>query len=426
MLNLTFSQRALQLARDQLCCLRGDVSFIDNALQLAASLRVNVISSQRRPSVTITNSVDMPPANENTPAGSLLARGSALDLQSIQDGPKIPSSWDSPSTARASQYKTEPSPKRRRVGTRENLDLQHQNESGLHSVQQRLASRDAMPPPSRRLLKKPVLNQSGPWSFSQSQSFGSTPMKALNEPACSPNSYSDVYSLSHTQSPTQGKTLSESNYVFSGIARDTDPVNSSSIWEQQHNDSELDKRYRPSVLGSCPSGVSTNRLTLPPSTPSAFNYATPRRRVGISANARTSQQPFLTPESLSSLHEKFDHREVVPSNQPIASPHFSNRVPAASHAPQRPYTNGSVPRKFSWLTAPLGQDQRQDQGSSASEKLQNQSGAYRRPGGPRHPTDQPVSVNSFSFTNQPQIGGENVGRRSSASFANHGRRAVRR
>ncbi|KAL8914418.1 MAG: hypothetical protein Q9171_000923 [Xanthocarpia ochracea] len=454
MMSLTFLWSALQSARGQLYELGGDVSYIDDALQQATSLRVDAVFPKDPPSNADIEDIQVPQAKKNVPAGSLLARGSAIDLKSIQDGVKLQESWDSPLTARAGQNNNEPSPKRRRLGTTDNHEIYHQHASNLHNLQQRLASRDAMPPPSRHPPKDHPL-QSRLWSSSQSRGPESHSTETLDAHRPLPylsKPYNEGTTGSHISSPVLGETATGSNpRLMPSRAHST---LSRSIGERD-NDGELDKVLYSSFLGRRSSGLPTNRLTLPPSTPSAFKYTSPLRRVGISANARTSQPPFLTPESSSSLQERFRHRNPAHNNQIIASPHFTNQtIPSLHSSTQRPYTNNitfppasksitSTPRinnpstllstnhsphKFSWLPALRGHAERQDQQGPHAEELQSGSSAYRRPSGPRHPIHQPLSLNSFSFANKPQIGTDIVGRKSDdIGFVNNRRRrAVRR
>ncbi|KAL8857318.1 MAG: hypothetical protein Q9178_006084 [Gyalolechia marmorata] len=211
MTSLTFLWSALQSARGQLYELGGDVSYIDDALQQATSLRVDAVFPKDRSSNADIEDVQMPQAEKNVPAGSLLARGSAIDLQSIQDGVKLQESWDSPLTARAGQNNNEPSPKRRRLGTADNHEIYHQHASNLHNLQQRLASRDAMPPPSRHPPKNP--RQSRLWSSSQSRGpdphstdtlDAHRPLPYLSKP------YNEVVTGSHISSPLIGETATGS------------------------------------------------------------------------------------------------------------------------------------------------------------------------------------------------------------------------
>ncbi|KAL8766463.1 MAG: hypothetical protein Q9209_006757 [Squamulea sp. 1 TL-2023] len=429
--------RALQSARDQLYKLRGDVSGIDNALQRAASLRVNAALPRGCPSSSSTDDIQVAPITKNIPAGSLLARGSAMDLQSIHDGVKPQDDWDSPLTAQAGQYTNEPSPKRRRLVTVDNLETQHQHELGTHRLQQRLTSRDAMPPPSGRLPKNHPPSQSRHWSSCQSQTLDQHTMEIINAHRPLPfdsNSYNER-TISHISSPMQGETLTASRR---GLIPNGTYSNASRSLLQQRNDGELDKASHASILGTRSSGLSTNRLSLPPMTPSVFKHITPRRRVGISANGRTSQPPFLTPESSSSLQGRFSHRNPGHINQPVESPHFSNQALPAPHNLQRPYTNSTalsmlpksitsnVPQRFSWLPPPQRQVEHQDQERPQGEELQGGTGAYRRPGGPGHSVGEPPSLNYLSFMSKPQTKADIVGRKLGASSVNHGRRAARR
>ncbi|KAL9641094.1 MAG: hypothetical protein Q9204_000319 [Flavoplaca sp. TL-2023a] len=143
-IELISSCRALQSARDQLHRLRGDVTLIDNALQLSANLRVNAALPEGCPSGTSTDEVSLPPASIKTPAGSLLARGSAMDLQYIQDGLAPQDGRDSSMTTRASQYHYKPSPKRRRLDTAGSLVRQREHESNIQDSPPTLHLRDSL------------------------------------------------------------------------------------------------------------------------------------------------------------------------------------------------------------------------------------------------------------------------------------------
>ncbi|KAL8682762.1 MAG: hypothetical protein Q9186_001184 [Xanthomendoza sp. 1 TL-2023] len=457
---------ALRQARDQLYGFRGDVSFIDNALQLAASLRMDGAVPGRRPIDSIGEGLSMPSANVDIPAGSLLACGSAVDLKSIQNGVEIPDDWDSPLTAGAAPYNNGSLPKRRRLGPTDNYGTGQQHGSDTCSLQQRLASRDMMPPPSGRLLKKPQPNASRPWSSSRSQNSDHASWEALNgcgQPSCYSKSYDEEQNISHISSPSIGASFTGPKPRLASMTRgigpnlsrfvydqqDINPSLSRTIYDQRDNDGELDKALLSSSHRSHPSSLSTNRLTLPPSTPSVVSCNTPRRSVGMSANIRTSQPSYLTPKSTSSLQARVSHRNPIQYNQPMASPHFRNRTLASFNTTHRPYTKesafsqdpssdprldmpmfgstNSAPRQFSWLNAPLpGQVQRQNQrGTNNKDEVQSGSGAYRRPGA-RQSMDQGLSLNSFSFTSHPQIGDGTVERRFGNSFINHGRRAAHR
>lgn len=438
------------MARDKLYGLSADVSFIDNALQLAASLRVNSAVPEDRPATSTTHDVQTQSASENIPAESLLARGSAMDLQSIQSGVRVLDEWDSPLTVEAAQYNNETSTKRRRLGAAENYDIEQQHGSDPQSLQQRLASRDIMPPPSRRLVKEGLSNASKQWLSGRCQSPihpSMEPMDAYRQ-CLKPHSREQHHSYFPNPSPATSTIGPKSSLAT------TNRSPSRFIYGHRGNDGELDRAFLSSSHRSHPGDLSTNRLSLPPSTPSAFNYTTPRpngRHIGISAHVRSSQPSFVTPESTRSSQPRFGHHNPGNFTQPTASPHFSNRALAPFNTMQRPYTKdrtfsptskamvsdprlstprltstSSAPRQFSWLTAPLGQSQHQGHQRSYGGELLDGSGAYQRPGGPRASTNESISMNSFSFTSQPQIGDGKVERRSSSSFPSHGRRPVRR
>ncbi|KAL8842870.1 MAG: hypothetical protein Q9176_002506 [Flavoplaca citrina] len=435
-IELISSCRALQSARDQLHRLRGDVTPIDNALQIAANLRVNAALPEGCPSGTSTDEVSLPPASIKTPAGSLLARGSAMDLQYIQDGFAPQDGRDSSMTTRASRHHYKPSPKRRRLDTADSLVRQREHESNIQDVQQRLDSRDAMPPPSEYPPKNHSPEQRRQWFPSESQGLDPYLTRAFDNPKSRHGSTATL----HTANPI--RTGIPIGYNPCLAPNGNYPNTSRSVWERT-DDGELDRALQPSISGTRSVGQPTPRLTLPPPTP-AVKRMTPRRRVGISANARTSQPPFSTPESSSSLQRRIGDRNPGHSAQIVPSPHFSIKTLPTFHTAQRPYTNsvsfpnerktstatpkldGHASKNFSWLPALRGQVERQDRQRSQAEELGGSSGAYRRPSEPWQSNHQPLSLNSFSFTNKPYIGPETVERRLNASSVHHGRRAVRR
>ncbi|KAL8883058.1 MAG: hypothetical protein Q9198_000043 [Flavoplaca austrocitrina] len=435
-IGLIASCRALQSARDQLHRLRGDVTLIDNALQLAANLRVNAALPGGCPSGTSTDEVSLPPASIKTPAGSLLARGSAMDLQYIQDGLAPQDGRDSSMTTRASRHHYKPSPKRRRLDTADSLIRQREHESNIQNVQQRLDSRDAMPPPSEYPPKNHLPEQRRQWFPCESQGLDPYLTRAFDNPKSRHGSTATL----HTANPI--RTGIPIGYNPCLAPNGNYPNTSRSVWERT-DDGELDRALQPSISGTRSVGQPTPRLTLPPSTP-AVKRMTPRRRVGISANARTSQPPFSTPESSSSLQRRIDDRNPGHNAQIVPSPHFSIKTLPTFHTAQRPYTNsvsfsyerktstatpkldGHASKNFSWLPALRGEVERQDRQRSQAEELGSSSGAYRRPSEPWQSNYQPLSLNSFSFTNKPYIGPETVERRLNASSVHHGRRAVRR
>ncbi|KAL8802570.1 MAG: hypothetical protein Q9182_003735 [Xanthomendoza sp. 2 TL-2023] len=340
----------------------------------------------------------------------------------------------------------------------------------LSRLQQRLASRDIMPPPSGRLLKRPQLNASRSWASSRSPISdhpSMEPVKGYGRPSCHAKSADEEHIVSNVSNPSLSRSIAGPKPRLASVTKNISPnlsrfvydqkdINSNfsrSSHDQKDDDGELDKTLFPASHRSHSSTLFMNRLTLPPSTPSVVSYNTPRRSVGMSANIRTSQPPFLTPKSTSSLQARLSHRNSMQNNQPMASPHFSNRTLVPFNTAQRPYTNGSVfstaaqgslsiprrampmlgstspaPPKFSWLNAPLPDQMRcqSQQRSNNRDELQDVLGAHRLPGGPRQPMDQPLSLNSFSFTSHPQIGGDTVERRSENTFISHGRRAARR
>lgn len=437
--------------------MREDVSFIDNVLHLAASLRIPGAVPEGQPSRGKLDGMRTSSGAPSTPAGSLLARGSAADLQIVQNGALYPIAQGTPPTAQLPQYE-EGLLKRKRPHHINNSVTQHCYELNSHDLQQRLSSRDAMPPPLGRLLNMAFPNGRGQSSSSGHQIYNQAPMTGLTASRGNwhhPDAHADVHSLPNTQHPTLPRPGTGPEDGFSGIHESTGPVTTSFLWRQQESDGELDQNTHSSISRprSRPSSISpTKRLTLPPRTPSIVNHATPRRQVGISANIRRSQPPFPTPESSRSLQDRLSRRAPGGNSQPAASPYFSHRTLPANRIAQSPYATvrqtlprpqqastmtpkishsvqaptSSAPGKFSWLTASFAHDQHQNQQRSTTAGIQDGSGAFRQPGGPRRSTDQRLPVNSFSFTDQPQLENGNRGRNLGVPYANHGRRAARR
>ncbi|KAL8737385.1 MAG: hypothetical protein Q9181_001722 [Wetmoreana brouardii] len=439
------------MARDQLSGMRGDISFIDNALHLAASLRANTAAPEDQPSDSVFGDEQMPSADTGTPARSLLARGSAADLQNVQNGILYHNNENPAPTAQISHYNNERPSKKQRLDI---FETQHQHDSNPHELQQRLASRDAMPPPGRmphRIL--PNLGRRLLSSHHQHRNQTSVQeVDTSNGDWCHSYRHEHEFSFSDAQQPTLNIPSIRPKRGSSGIYEGTAPAIDGFLWRQQNGDGELDQNIRAPVPGSRPSSISpTKRLTLPPRTPSLVNHATPSRQVGISANVRTSQPPFPTPESLHSLQGSLNRRAPGWNNRPAASPYFNNQA-LPDRATQSPFINkhrtaptaqqslmmtprfntstlapsASTAGKLSWLTSAFSNGQGQGRQRANTAELQNGSGAYRQPGDTQQSADQRLSINGFSFANQPEIKSSNGGRSSRVPYANHGRRAARR
>lgn len=387
--------------------------------------------------------------DQHSPAGSLLARGSAADLQIIQDNVLQLQGQDLPRVAEMNGLQSSRTLKRKRLDTTENLAISYQHNLDSNERQQRLSSRDAMPPPAQLLQDTSWTKLSRPAASRQFRSIDHSPARRDDY---GEEAVGDNYNRPNGQRPmfngAKPMTEDRSHGMFAPTA---------SYFREWHaDDGELDRNFRfsaPSRLESRLAGLSPSRLTLPPSTPSVVNYATPRR-LGISANARTSQPPLPTPKNSRSPQRQVSQHPSTQGDAPAASPFFSSRSLATGRDAPSPYVNrppqqvaqpnarshstvnpllhapsAAAPWKRAWLTAPCKQGQRESQSrqGSSTEQLQNGSGAYRQPGGHRQSNnDQQPSINSFSFTNQPQIEHVIGGRSSRAPLASHGRRPARR
>lgn len=313
-------------------------------------------------------------------------------------------------------------------------------------IQQQLSSRDVMPPPPKRVQAVTSGMSSRPASFRRKQYVDPSPSRPGH---CGPTEdYVCITTpANYTRTNMFSENLSRDGFGSTGEA----PVNH--IREQRVDDRKVDYNSRLSSLGSRQPGRSPNRLTLPSSTPSIVSRATPGR-VGMIANARTSKSVSSNPGGSRPSNNMAKYSGPANGHGPSASPYFGSRQLPANHAvpsllihPLR-FSAGrqtvsnnhsantpvlaptpSIPwRPLSWLSAPFKQDQQQSQTQPQSiiEEAQGSSGAYRQPCTRHHLKDQRLSLNSFSFTNQPQI--ESLGRRDSSRniFAEHGRRAAHR
>ena len=135
-LQLTVVTRALQSAREQLIKVGGDTSQVDSAIQLAAKRQ---IADPETPKYSDGPEVRNTLAYDNAKiTRSLLARGSAADLESLQNGNLLPRTRDLGEESSSKRRRTEGS---REVGSR------HQCASTSQNLE-RLPSRELMPPPS--------------------------------------------------------------------------------------------------------------------------------------------------------------------------------------------------------------------------------------------------------------------------------------
>lgn len=403
-------------------------------------------------SISNTNDSHTVLEDQNLAASSSLARGSAADLQILRDNVLQPDDHELPHAAQVGGFEDSRPLKRKRLDTTTDLRMQHQHSPDEDRILQQPSSRDAMPPPTQLMHDTTWMNLNKPATSRQYQTINQTPSRNSHT---SPIPQDHSCTLSHVQRPTFSRASIISGDRSYGVSENMLPATSNLLRQCQFDDGELDQKFRfsaPSRVESRPLGVSPNRLTLPPSTPSLFNYTIPRR-IGISANARTSKSSLPTPKNSRSPQRRVSSRPPTQSNAPAASPYFSSRSLASGPVAPGPYINrppqqmaqptarshstvnppmyaptASAPWKLSWLTAPFrqGQHESQSQQGLRTERLQNGSGAYRQPAGYQHRNDQRPSLNSFSFMNQPQIENVDVGKSSQAAYASHGRRPARR
>ena len=351
-------------------------------------------------------------------------------------------------------YDDRRSPKRKRPDTHQDFAVQQPHGVIPNSMQQRRSSRDTMPPPPKRSHSSSWTDQSRSLLSRQNQHVGESPSGLCHYgPASLENDYDPSGDCLPSYTKTNGVFQDHSRGAF-GRAPPTVP---NVFGKRQFQDGEIDGNFglsAPTRLKSDLSGISPNRLTLPPSTPSLVSRYPPHR-VGISVNVRTGKPALPTPESLNSPFQRTSYRPTAPNHGPGASPFFSNRTlattkvapspfikrPSASMAQRTPVNHPAVnppvlaptssrPSTFSWLTTPLRQGQHQHQNQSHhvydTAMGQNGSGAYRQRGGHERTIYQQPSLNSFSFTAQPQIEDVEERRSSRAAFISHGRRAARR
>ncbi len=440
--------RVLHIARDQLLDLGGDVSVIDDFLHSAASINGMNALATGNDSNSATEHSHTFFGDQHPPVDSMLARGSAADLQNIRDEILQPHSQDLPRAAQVNGLEHSRPSKRKRLDTTNNNTIFYQHNLDTNERQQRLSSRDAMPPPAQLLQDTSWTKLGRPAASRQLRSLDYKPGRHYDYAEMIEG---DNYSHSNGEPPMFNRVKPVTEQRSYGMFAPT----ASNPTELHADDGELDREFRPSVpsrLESRLAGHSPSRLTLPPSTPSIVNYAIPCR-LGISANARTSKPPLPTPNNSRSPQRQVGHRSSTRSEAPAASPFLSSSSLATGGVATSPYVNcvppslarppgrsqstinpilhspsAAAPWKLAWLTAPFrkGPHESQSRRGSSTERLHNGSGAYRQPAGHRQFDNAQPSINSFAFTDQPQIEHGAGGRSSRAPFASHGRRPARR
>ena len=426
--------------------MREDVSFIDDALQFTATLNTSEIGPGSLSSESKTDG-KWTPSRAVDPAGSLLARGSAADLKIVQGGAPCSADLDSVQPAQPSQN-IDNRPLKRKVSpviTSERPETRGQNGFQSRGLQQRPPSRHMMPPPPGPVANNGFIDTPGKSPTRDHHFYGQVRTLESKQNVQHPWLYEDEYGFLDTSAP-----LTERPDSKKGPSRkheSTTPASDRRLRSRQNNDGELDQNAGSSVTlrGSGPPSTSpAKRLTLPRRIPSIINRATPRRQAGISANVRTSRPPFSVPEPNSSLQARPGIRDARRSTPPAASPYFSNLALPNRQATQTPYPAGlqpfsrtpraptslmlappqTTPGRMPWLTSFHAPDTQQNQ--SVSQIPQRASGAFCQPGGFQRSAVQGPSVNSFSFTTQPQIENVQMQRNSRVPYSNHGRRPAHR
>lgn len=428
--------------------MRGDVSFIDDVLHLAANLRMNSMMSRDHEVVSAHSGKPTSLADAGTTAGSLLARGTALDLEIVQNNV---THLDNQHTVSLGQTDpaNERTMKRRCLGEIDSLEAQDGSKG--QSLQQRLASRDAMPPPPGRLLNTMVRDPDRCFSFGLANGQKRTSTPAVSGQGHFPYPGGDEYNSSSTYLPPSKRPSMESEQGSSDTLESTASARSSFYWKQQESDGELDQSTSlPSLRGFSSHTSPPKRLTLPPRTPSNTNQATSRSQVGILAHARTSQPSFQTPGGLRPFQRRHSGHATSENNQPAASPYFGNRTLVTSLPARSPYTNRPAlqayqqtpsrtpsikPAVFSshptsnqlpWLISSLKQGPDPNTEGTSMAELQSGSDGHRQSTDTRHLTNQRFSLGSFPFMQQSQIDRGEGGRNARVPSMNHGRRAARR
>ncbi|KAL8926457.1 MAG: hypothetical protein Q9208_003000 [Pyrenodesmia sp. 3 TL-2023] len=143
--------RVLHIARDQLLELGADVSVVDDVLHNAASLSGSSAVATLKESNSTTDDGQTCFGDQHPPVGSLLARGSAADLRIIQDNILQPYGQDLPPVAQSNGLESGRTLKRKRLDTTDKVPISYQHNGDTNGRQQRLSSRDAMPPPVQLL-----------------------------------------------------------------------------------------------------------------------------------------------------------------------------------------------------------------------------------------------------------------------------------
>ncbi|KAL8835352.1 MAG: hypothetical protein Q9170_003341 [Blastenia crenularia] len=448
--------RALRLARQQLFGLGGETSFIDEALHHASSLAGNVSLHKSKPSFSTVDGRATPFGDPKPHAGSLLARGSAADFQILQKNILSTHPQELLQSAKVHKDEGHRPLKRKRPEPVHNsavLYPQRPHRPDTEASQQRVQNSEIMPPPPWPFQDTTWKNSSRPIPLRRQLYMDRSPS---NSGHFSQTSQADAHRHSNARLPTYLKTSMISEDMSHNAYETKAPMCAGFPIVRQITDCEMDRNFSfcaPSHSGSRPSGLSPNRLMLPPSTPSIVPRATPRL-IGMSANVRTSKPAFPTPESLNILHRNVAYRASGNNHGPGPSPYFGNQsLPVTPAAPSRLTDRPSFSmdrqsltkhpavdppvlaptastswKQLPWLTAPFdhGQNLGQDQQKSVNAGPQNGSGAFRQPGTRHHVKTQRPSINSFLFTNESHVEGVGIERSSRAAFSSPERRAVRR
>ncbi|KAL9589979.1 MAG: hypothetical protein Q9203_001217 [Teloschistes exilis] len=429
--------------------MRGDVSFIDDVLHLAANLRMNSIVPGDHEVVSMHDNKSTSLADAGTTAGSLLAQGTAVDLEIVQNNVAHLDKQHPVSLGQRLDSANERAIKRRRLGEIDSIEVE--DGSNGQSLPQRLASRDAMPPPPGHFLDTMVRDPNPCLSFGQANGHKRTSTPAVSCHGHSPHPGGCEYRSSSTYLSSLQRLSIEPEQGSSDTLGSTASARSSFYWKQQESDGELDQSTSLPLLRGFPSHISPpKRLTLPPRTPSNTNQATSHGQVGILAHARTSQPYSQTPGDLRPFQRRHSGYATNENSQPAASPYFGNRPLITSLPAQNPYTNrpafqayqqtpsrtpsiksalvSSHPtsNQLPWLTSSLRQGPNPNIKGASMAELQSGSDGHRQSTNSRHLTNQRFSLNSIPIMQQSQIDGGEGGQNAKVPSVNHGRRAARR
>ncbi|KAL8662499.1 MAG: hypothetical protein Q9202_004644 [Teloschistes flavicans] len=240
--------RALHLARERLSEMREDISFIDDVLHLVANLRTNSMVPQDHEVVSRHDNKATSLADAGTTAESLLARGTAVDLEIVQNNVAHPDDRHPASVFQTSDSANERVMKRRHPGEIDNLEAR--DGSNGQGLQQRLASRDAMPPPPGRLLNTMVRDQNLRFTSSQANDHNRTATPMVSGHGHFRYLGGDGYNSSSTYNPTLQRLSIEPEQGSSNTFESTSSAMSSFYWKQQESDGELDQNPLYELAGS--------------------------------------------------------------------------------------------------------------------------------------------------------------------------------